>query len=162
MQNEDRIMDAIDQVLRAKDDRFRDVKRFLFRVKDCRRRVELLETRIGYRIDSIEARGVTYEERIPASRDYSGSSVENIVMAISGLEDELREAEQAYADARVAVSDLVASLEDVNQQAVVTRRYVKGESWEKIAQDMGMSVRKVQRLHGKALPLLQETLSAAA
>lgn len=162
MQNEDNVMAAIDRAFGKKEDRFRKLKTFLFQVKDRRRTVEMLETRIGYRMDSMGARGVTYDEYIPSTHDYSGSSVESIVLEISELEEKLAAAERAYADAKVAVSDLIATLDDVNQQSVVTRKYVDGQSWEKIACDMDMSVRKVQRLHGRALPLLQEILDAGA
>ena len=79
-------------------------------------------------------------------------------MALDALEHELQEARNACADAKVAVAEFIATLEDVNQQAVVTKKYIHGQDWEKIALDMGMSVRTVQRLHGRALPLLQETL----
>ena len=84
----------------------------------------------------------------------------NTVAALDELRRELAEAEQAYSDAKVAVSELCAGLEDVNQQSVITRRYISGQSWEKIALDMDMSVRSVQKLHGRALPLLDALLKA--
>ena len=106
------------------------------------------------------ARGASYTERLSSGHDFSSSVVENTVAALDELRRELAEAEQAYSDAKVAVSDLCAGLEDVNQQSVITRRYISGQSWEKIALDMDMSVRSVQKLHGRALPLLDALLKA--
>lgn len=158
MQNEEAVMNAIDTAFSRKKDQFKPVKDFLYQVKDARRKVSLIEGRIEYRMDSMGAHGVSYEEYIPSGHDFSGSSVENAVIALAQLEEDLKLAEQDYADAKVKVSDLIAKLKDVNQQAVVTRRYITGQDWEKIALDMDMSVRNVQKIHGRALPLLQEYL----
>ena len=158
MQNEEVVMNAIDAAFTKKKDQFKPVKDFLYQVKDAKRKVSLIEGRIEYRMDSMGAHGVSYEEHIPSGHDYSGSSVENTVLVLAQLEEELKQAEQDYADAKVKVSDLIAKLADVNQQTVVTRRYITGQDWEKIALDMDMSVRNVQKIHGRALPLLQGSL----
>lgn len=159
MQNEDAVMNAINTAFKT-NDRFRAVKDFLFQVKDAKRKVSLIEGRIEFREESMGARGASYTERLSSGRDFSGSVVENTVAALDALRRELAEAERAYTDAKVAVSDLCAKLEDVNRQSVITRRYINGQRWEKIAQDMDMSVRSVQKLHGRALPLLEEILKA--
>lgn len=158
MQNEELVQKAIEQTF-GKEDRFRAVKDYLYQVKDGKRRVKLIEDRISYRMESMGAHGINFDEYIPGSHDYRGSAVENAVIALSGLENERKEAEKAYADAKVAVSDLISRLRSVNQQAVITRRYIDGESWDKIALDMDMTVRNVQKLHGRALPILQEILT---
>jgi DNA-directed RNA polymerase specialized sigma24 family protein len=157
MKNEDAVMNAINAAFKS-NDRFKAVKDYLFQVKDAKRKVSLIEGRIEFREESMGAHGVSYSEHVSNNHDFSGSVVENTVAALDELQRELVEAEQAYADAKVAVSDLIARLEDVNQQSVVTRRYIHGHSWEKIALDMDMSVRNVQKIHGRALPLLDEIL----
>lgn len=162
MKDETLVMDAIDAAFSRKKDQYRAVKDYLYQVKDARRKVSLIESRIEYRMDSMEAHGVSYGEHIPSGHDYSGSSVENAVIALTQLEEERKQAERDYADAKVRVSELIAKLEDVNQQAVMNRRYITGQDWEKIALDMDMSVRNVQKIHGRALPLLQELLEEKA
>lgn len=159
MRNEDAVMNAINDAFRKKD-RFRTVKDFLFQVKDARRRIDLIEDRIEYREAAMDARGANYTERLSSGHDFSGSAVEDTVMALDELRSELAEAEKDYADAKVEVSDVIAKLEDINQQSVITRRYISGQGWEKIAVDMDMSVRSVQKLHGRALPILEEILKA--
>ncbi len=158
MQNEEMIMAAVRATAHKKEDRFKAVKDFLYQVRDAQRRVKMVERRIDYRMDSLGAHGVNYDEYIPSGHDYSGSVVESTVVALTELQRELDHAEQAYADAKVTVSDLIARLPDINQQTVITRRYVDGQAWEKIALDMDMTVRNMQKIHGRALPLLQEYL----
>ena len=156
MENEARIQAAIDQVLKKKPDVYKSVKDYLYRVKDAERKVSLIEERIRYKKEAIGAHGVCYGESISGGTDYKHSSVENAVMGLDDLNDELQEAKKAYADTKVEVSDFITELEDINQQMVVTKKYICGQDWEKIATDMGMSSRTVQRIHGRALPILQE------
>lgn len=60
--------------------------------------------------------------------------------------------------AKVDATDLVGELPDINQQMVIIRRYVDMQTWEDISAGMGMGVRRVQKLHGRALPVLEEIL----
>ena len=55
MENEDKVMAAIHLALGKKPDRFKPVKDFLYRVKDAKRKVHLIEERIDYREESIGA-----------------------------------------------------------------------------------------------------------
>ena len=158
MQNEEKVMAAINLALGKKPDQFKPVKDFLYQVRDAERRIHRVEDRIEFREESIGAHGSSYSECIPGNTDYAHSSVENAVMAIDALNRELRAAENAYADVKVTVSEFIAILPDVNQQTVITKKYIRGQDWGKITTDMNMSVRSVQRLHGRTLPLLQEAL----
>lgn len=112
-----------------KEDKFWKVKTYLFRNREAERRVELLERRMNMREDA----GLNTDE----------------------LRRELALAEQDAKNVAVEVTDVISRLADVNQQMVMTKRYVDTLSWERIAFDMNMPVRAVQKLHGRALPLLQ-------
>lgn len=113
-----------------KEDKFWKVKAYLFRIREAERRVELIERRRDMREDA----GLNTDE----------------------LRRELAQAEQDAKNVAVEVTDMISRLADVNQQMVMTKRYVDNLPWERIAFDMNMSVRAVQKLHGRALPLLQE------
>lgn len=114
----------------GKEDQFWRVKKYLYQVQDAGRRAELLQRRI-------DLRDVIDSEYTP-------------------LREELERAETEKKKAEIEITDFVSQLYSVNQQMVVIKRYVDGESWEQIAEDMDMSVRAVQHLHGRALPLLKE------
>lgn len=159
---DERVMEAINLTLGKKPDKFKSVKDFLYRVRDAERRVNLIERRIEYREDTIGAHGMTYSEHLPNGSNYSNSSVETAVMALDALDRDLRDAKNSCSDAKVSVSEFIATLPDINQQMVITKKYIDGQSWEDIALDMDMSVRTVQKHHGRALPLLQEVLEKAS
>ncbi len=117
-----------------KKDKFRKVKKYLFRIRDAERTAELLERRIGMREDA----------------DLNADE----------LRRELSQTEQDAMIVTIEVTDMISQLSDINQQMVVTKRYLDNMTWEKIAFDMDMPVRTVQKLHGRALPLLLEMIEA--
>ena len=90
MQNEEAVMSAIDAAFNRKKDQFRPVKDFLYQVKDAKRKVSLIEGRIEYRMDSMGAHGVSYEEHIPSGHDYSGNqkALRFFVILVAVLGDE--------------------------------------------------------------------------
>lgn len=115
-----------------KEDRFWKTKKYLFQIRETDRKAELLERRIGMREDA----------------DLNADD----------LRRELSETEQDAKAVTIEVTDMISSLPDVNQQMVITKRYLDNLAWERIASDMDMPVRAVQKLHGRALPLLQEMI----
>ena len=54
---------------------------------------------------------------------------------------------------------MISRLHDINQQMVLTYRYINMISdWNVIADKMGMRKAAVQKIHGRALPILQKAL----
>lgn len=117
--------------------RFWRTKQYLHRVRDGIRRCSLLEQRINLRLQD------------PDGSEYSDTNE---------LNDELMNAEQQVTDTKITITDLISRLPDVNQQMVITERYVNMKTWERIAQEMNTSVRIVQKIHGKALPLIEKLI----
>lgn len=117
--------------------RFWKTKQYLHRVRDGIRRCNLLEERIGLRMHG---------------------SGESEYLDTSELDVELKNALKRLNDDKIEITDLISRLPDVNQQMVVTERYVDIKTWEQIAQEMNTSVRIVQKIHGKALPLLERLI----
>lgn len=52
-----------------------------------------------------------------------------------------------YREIRQAIN----AMEDATEQEILIRRYTLGQSWEKIAVEMGYSYRHITRTHGMAL-----------
>jgi len=124
------------------EDSFHSTRQFLLQIRDLARKITLLKNRIAYR----EGAGLNSEE-------YGVVSVER-------LHSELADAERALKVATIRVTDLIGELKDGTQQAVMTKRYVDGKSWDAIALQMDIGVRAVQRAHGKALWTLDRILAA--
>lgn len=52
----------------------------------------------------------------------------------------------------------IQSVTDAKQRAVLTRRYINGQTWEQIAVDLNISYQWVCELHGRALQKISEQL----
>lgn len=117
--------------------RFWKTKQYLHKIRDGIRRCELLEQRINLRLHD------------PDGSEYPDTDK---------LDDELMNAEEQVNDDKIMITDLISRLPDVNQQLVTTERYVYLRTWEEIAEKMHTSVRIVQKIHGKALPLLEKLI----
>ena len=151
--------DIIQSVItgQKRDDHFYRVKQFLFQVKDARRRVEILENQILYRQEAMEYIGPSNSD-MPKAKGGFKSKIESGTAEIVTLEGRLHKAEENLARVTIIVSDAICQLDNVNQQTVLLKRYINGKTWDCIATEMDNSVRWVQKLHGRALPLLDAVL----
>lgn len=110
-------------------------REYLQQVRDKTRQKELLEQRIDLRRNDPD--GNTFHD-------------------VEDLDRELLNVREEVNDAKIDVTDLAAKLPEVDEQMVISKRYVDLKSWEEIAGEMGCTVRTVQKLHGRALPVLDE------
>ena len=67
------------------------------------------------------------------------------------LQAELCEAMADLVDVTCEISRAIQKIENYDYQDLLVKRYVLGQSWEKIADDMNYGIRNVHRLHGEAL-----------
>ena len=126
-------------------DPLRPVRDFLYQVRDGKRKVTILEKRILLRQDAMETIG---SDALDAE--------------IAELQQQAEVASGAYDLALISVSDMISRLDDINEQMVLTLRYIDTISdWYVVAEKMGMTKAAVQKLHGRALPKLQRILEQA-
>lgn len=114
--------------------RFVETRKYLQQVRDQKRAIELLEKRIGYRKDA----GMDTDEQ----------------------EAELAEAADQLKQIIADVADEVSKVGDVNQETVLTKRYIDIMSWDEVAETADLKMRTVHKCHGKALPKMEEILLA--
>ena len=124
-------------------DWFGEIKQYLYKVRDGERRVDALRRRAEL-LDGIADPDV----ELTVYRDE--------------IHKKLINAEQDMKRVRVEVMEVIARLPSITQQKVITKRYVDSQSWEQTAVEMGMSVRDLQMLHGRALPKLKRVLESRA
>ena len=115
------------------EDTFMTAREFLATVREAAQRIEVLERRIAYR------------------QELGEDAVD--------LEVERETAEREKLTHANEVMDAISHLRKADQQTVMMKRYVDLKSWEEIAADMDIGVREVQKLHGRALPFLDELLA---
>lgn len=111
---------------------FIETRDYLRQVRDYKRRVELLEERIKYS----QAAG-TGTTALEADLDYAKHLL-NVKVA--------------------EVIDEISKIGQVNQEAVLIRRYIDLMSWEEIAEKLDFRMRTVLKLHGYGLPALEKIL----
>ena len=122
-------------------DWYGETKRYLYRVKDCERRVWALRKRCA-ELDAVDAPD------------------EDLVLYRDELHKRLGKAEQDMQGVTGEVTELLAGLPDANQRAVMVERYLHRASWKRIAAKLDIPVSEVLAYHQSALPILKRALSA--
>lgn len=88
------------------------------------------------------------------SQDKLGDAIAKIV----DLQTEINDAIDTYVDRKREVSSIIEKIENQNQFAVLSKKYLLYESLEQIAVEMHMSYRNVCYIHGEALLAVNELL----
>ena len=94
----------------------------------------------------------------PVSHTRNVHSMEDTVLKIMELNRELDAQIDALVDKKIELSHTIAMIEDVEYRLVLEKRYLTFCMWEEIAAELHYSVRTVQRLHARALSVVQGLL----
>ena len=79
------------------------------------------------------------------------SDLSDYAARVDELERELLQKRYRRIRAFKKVQEAIERMESEQEKDLLTYRYLKGYSWEKIAVEMGYTYRHVTRLHGEAL-----------
>lgn len=91
-----------------------------------------------------------FEEHYNASRNTDAPFV-RVLEKIMLLEGELEERLLQLLDLQKQIEDVIAELDDVDLQMVLTYRYIKSLSWYKIGMELCVDESTARRWHDKAL-----------
>lgn len=130
-------------------------KEYLWRVRDAALELNRLEQEYEQaKADILHLKGIAYDgDRV------SGGKIGDLSDAIATLE---RYAEHVNAkwDELIALrkeaEERIDKLKDGRYRAVLKRRYLCGQTLERIAVDLGYSYRQVKRIHGGAMCQIQK------
>ena len=116
-----------------------------------------------------------YEETYMAARDYLGRVREaketidvlekrmalrrEIGADVEELEGELANARDVLKVRKADTAEMISRLGKAKVQMVMLLRYVELKTWEQVAEEMDLTVRQVQSLHGAGLVSLEERLT---
>lgn len=81
----------------------------------------------------------------------SEDKISVIVSKIVDMENEVDAEIDELHDIKNQVEGVISAVPNAKQRAVLTRRYINGYTWEKIAVDLDISYQWVCELHGRAL-----------
>ena len=94
----------------------------------------------------------------PVSHTRNVSAMADTVLKIMEANRELDTQIDALVDKKIEIAHTISLVQDVECRLVLEKRHLIYNSWEEIAVDLRYSVRTVQRIHAKALDVVQEIL----
>ena len=83
-------------------------------------------------------------------------TLEDYMADLDELEQDMAVFLQKRAVAYCRIRSLLKRLDSEKQVEVMTRRYIKLQSWGRISRDIGISQRNVRRLHDRAMDALSK------
>lgn len=123
-------------------------KQYLRRYLEAKRRAAILQMQIEQLREDTSSVSVNLDG-MPHSNSHSDLSgyAAKLDMLLRKLEAEQEEQMVLYQE----IKNSVDRVENTVDREILTRRYLLGQTWEKIAVEMGYSYRHVTKLHGYAL-----------
>lgn len=135
--------------------------------KDYLSQAHFLDQRINSKITQVAAQrelatNVTSTvSDMPRSASSDVHRMEDIILNIFRLESEINEDIDALVDLKREIIGVIKSVENIEQQTILEKRYLCFETWEVIAADMGYDIRWLYRLHGRALEVVETKMPQA-
>lgn len=123
-------------------------KQYLRRYQTAKRRVGMIQKEIE-ELRSSKTSPVGLGDGMP-----HGSGTSDLSGYAARLDELLRELEAEKEMQMVTYREIrqqIGMVPDPTEQEILSRRYLIGQSWEKIAVEMGYSYRNITRVHGYAL-----------
>lgn len=123
-------------------------KQYLRRYQTAKRRVGMIQEEIE-ELRSSKTSPVGLGDGMP-----HGSGTSDLSGYAARLDELLRELEAEKEMQMVTCREIrqqIGMVPDPTEQEILSRRYLIGQSWEKIAVEMGYSYRNITRVHGYAL-----------
>lgn len=131
-----------------------NAKEFLSRGINLERRVETITDQIEHYKSIVNKCTVTYSDS-PKSTT-SSYRLEDCTQKIMDLQSELCEAVADLVDVTCDIARAISKVENYDYEDLLVKRYVLGEPWEKIAEEMNYSEQHIHRLHGEALKKISD------
>lgn len=123
-------------------------KQYLRRYQAAKRRAKMIQEEIE-ELRSSKTSPVGLGDGMP-----HGSGTSDLSGYAARLDELMRELEAEREMQMVTYREIrqqISMVPDPTEQEILSRRYLIGQSWEKIAVEMGYSYRNITRIHGHAL-----------
>lgn len=129
-----------------------DAKEYLKQVYKIDLSIKALEMEIEELNVLAEGGSINYDERVQTS---GRASTESIMCSIVDNKSKLYDLLNKKLKIKAEVSDKIYRVKDSKYtqlyQSILFDRYIRCIGWEKMADEMGYSVRRIHELHGNAL-----------
>lgn len=84
-----------------------------------------------------------------------GQAIPRAVEQIAAAQQQLQEEAARTADTRASVCAAIGTVADPLRRDILTRRYILGQRWERIAADQNFTLRRVLQLHRSTVDRLE-------
>lgn len=128
-----------------------DMKRILTGYRDAKDRFDTIMRNLEEIENLITGISIDYQEERVISSPKTLDRIGDVIDQLSELRKESIKAIEECADRAEEVYRLINQLEDSRLHEVLSRRYIQGQPWEKIAREIGYDERWTYRLHEQAL-----------
>ena len=131
-----------------------NAKEFLMRGINLERRVDTITDQIEHYKSIKNKCTVTYSDS-PKSTT-SSYKLEDCTQKIMDLQSELCDVMVDLVEVSCDIARVIRKVENGDYEDLLVKRYVLGETWEKIAEEMNYSEQHIHRLHGEALKKISD------
>lgn len=88
---------------------------------------------------------------MPRQSSIRGSRTEETITKILDLEKDLQQDIENLVSLKLEITKVIHSVDNIEYQVLLEKRYLCFETWEKIAVDMSYSMQHLHRIHSRAL-----------
>ena len=126
-------------------------------VKEYLSQAKFLDQRINSKIQQVTAlndlatKATSTLTGMPRNPNHATSTMEETIAKIIDLQAEINRDIDRLVDLKQEITAVIKAVDNNEYQTLLEKRYLCFLSWEKIAVEMGYSIRNIQILHGKAL-----------
>lgn len=103
-----------------------------------------------------EISGITYNDMPKASKQ---KDLSDVIVAISNLKNDKQEKIDIYMKVRMILLNTLMEVKKSNYRQVIKLKYFDEKDWNEISEEMGYSVKHVQRICKSAISLLDLKLA---
>jgi len=127
-----------------------EAKRFLSQYQSIIKKMKVLkiewdEANTDYGVSAVEMTGM------PSGSSGKTSINERITFKRLEINSQLKALKEQQLETLQGILNVINSIDDANEQDLLTLRYLKGMTWEAIAMDLNYSWRHTHRIHKQAL-----------
>lgn len=126
-------------------------------VKEYLSQAKFLDQRINSKIQQVASlndlatKATSTLTGMPRNPNHATSTMEETIAKIIDLQAEINRDIDRLVDLKQEITAVIKAVDNNEYQTLLEKRYLCFLSWEKIAVEMGYSIRNIQILHGKAL-----------
>ena len=113
-------------------------------------------------LNSLATKTTSTLSGLPHDSNRTHSRLEDVIVKIVGMQEEINADIDRMVDLRIEIQAKIAALGNPDHRVILERRYLCGDRWEEIAQEMNLTTRYILQLHREALAEMEKLVAGKA